>query len=94
MVAFAQAAEHHPIFQGERDIALMEAEMETICLPPPPRPPMPALDTKIAPPPPQQHPVNRKGKALVRTAEWTMTKVTLRPPLANHCSRARHTAKE
>jgi len=68
MVAFAQAAERHPIFQGERDIASMEAEMETICLPPPPGPPMPALDAEMAPPPPQQRPVDRKGKAPVRMA--------------------------
>jgi len=50
MVTFAQAVERHPIFQGERDIASMEAEMETICLPPPPGPPMPALDAQMAPP--------------------------------------------
>jgi len=68
MAAFAQAAERHPIFQGERNIASMEVEMETIRLPPPPGPPMPALDAKMAPPPPLQRPVDRKGKAPVRTA--------------------------
>jgi len=68
MAAFAQAAERHPIFKGERDIASMEAEMETIRLPPPPGSPMPALDAEMAPPPPQQRPVDRKGKAPVRTA--------------------------
>ena len=68
MVVFAQAAERHPIFQGERDIASMEAEMKTIRLPPPPGPPMLALDAEMAPPPPQQRPVDRKGKAPVRTA--------------------------
>jgi len=68
MVAFAQAAERHPIFQGEHDIASMEAEMETIRLPPPSGPPMPALDAEMAPPSPQQRPVDRKGKAPVRMA--------------------------
>jgi len=68
MVAFAQAAERHPIFQGERDLASMEAEMETIRLPLPPGPSTPALPAPMAQDPPPRRPADRKGKAPIRTA--------------------------
>jgi len=46
----------------------MEAEMDTICLPPPPGPPAPALPVPIAQDPPPARPVDRKGKVPIHTA--------------------------
>jgi len=68
MVAFAQAAERHLIFQGERNLTSMEAEMETIRLP------LPSGPSALAPPapmvqdPPPRGPADRKGKAPICTA--------------------------
>jgi len=68
IVQLAKAADRHPILHADRSLSQIEAELFNISLPPPPGPPMPALDADMAPPPPQQRPVDRKGKAPVRTA--------------------------
>ena len=64
----AQAADRHPIFQADAGLAEVEAEMDTIRLPAAPGPPAPALPAPMAQDPPPARPVDRKGKAPIRTA--------------------------
>jgi len=68
IVQLAKAADRHPILHADGSLSQIEAELFNISLPPPPGPPMPALDAEMDPPPPQQRPVDRKGKAPVCTA--------------------------
>jgi len=68
ITVFAQAAERHPIFQADTGLAEVEAEMDTIHLPPLSGPPAPALPAPMVQDPPPARPVDRKGKAPVRTA--------------------------
>jgi len=64
----AQAADRHPIFQADAGLAKVEAEMDTICLPAAPGPPALALPAPMVQDPPPARPVDRKGKAPIRTA--------------------------
>jgi len=59
----AQAADRHLIFQADTGLAEVEAEMDTIRLPGAPGPPAPMVQD-----PPPARPVDRKGKAPIRTA--------------------------
>jgi len=68
IVQLAKAADRHLILHADGSLSQIKAELNNISLPPPPGPPMPALNAEMAPLPPQQHPVNRKGKAPVSTA--------------------------
>jgi len=68
IVQLVKAADRHLILHADGSLSQIEAELFNISLPPPAGPSMPALDAEMAPPPPQQRPVDRKGKAPVRTA--------------------------
>jgi len=64
----AQAADRHLIFQADAGLAKVKAEMDTIRLPAAPGPPAPALPAPMVQDPPPACPVDRKGKAPIRTA--------------------------
>jgi len=63
----AQAADRHLIFQADAGLAEVEVEMETIHLPTAPGPPAPELPAPMVQDPPPARPVDRKGKAPIRT---------------------------
>jgi len=64
----AQAADRHLIFQADAGLVEVEAEMGTIRLPTAPGPPAPVLPAPMVQDPPPARPVDRKGKAPIRTA--------------------------
>ena len=60
---FVTAAGRHSLTWGNDGIDRMEEDLNNLSLHVPPGPPMPALGANMGPIPPQQRPVDRKGKA-------------------------------